>query len=239
MKRISREPWHNTFRGSSNGSDNPEMIRPQSYPLAILALFGLALWGLAGFGFVTSELLAQQSKGPQGRRRPAVQASARAENAPATWKMKVEGAWMTTTGEAVDSALKQAQAELTNQLRRQRPPNDWEPTEEFVRKLVRGQPEISRKELPDIGTMYQAAIRLEVSKKDNAEMARFGRHGRTERRQLRLAAVLGGLVALLAAIAGYIRLDERSKGFYNAWLKLAAVGVVVAVITILWHFFRH
>ena len=43
-----------------------------------------------------------------------------------------------------------------------------------------------------------------------------------------LARVVAGLVALLAAVAGYIRLEEWSKGYYTGWLKLAA-AVAVAV----------
>jgi len=53
-------------------------------------------------------------------------------------------------------------------------------------------------------------------------------------RMVFLVKLLAGLVALLATICGYLRLDEWSKGYYTKWLRLAAVGCVGAVTVFLW-----
>ena len=41
-----------------------------------------------------------------------------------------------------------------------------------------------------------------------------------------LAKVLAGILALLVTVAGYIRLEELTKGYYTRWLRLAVVGCV-------------
>jgi hypothetical protein len=56
----------------------------------------------------------------------------------------------------------------------------------------------------------------------------------TKSRMVFLVKILVGIVALLLTVCGYIRLDEWSKGYYTQWLKLAAVGCMVAVGLILW-----
>lgn len=53
-------------------------------------------------------------------------------------------------------------------------------------------------------------------------------------RMLFLVKFLAGIVALLATVCGYLRLDEWSKGYYTKWLRLAAVGCVGAVTVFLW-----
>jgi hypothetical protein len=53
-------------------------------------------------------------------------------------------------------------------------------------------------------------------------------------RMVFLVKFLAGIVALLATVCGYLRLDEWSKGYYTKWLRLAAVGCVGAVTVLLW-----
>ncbi len=45
-------------------------------------------------------------------------------------------------------------------------------------------------------------------------------------RMLFLLKIMVGMVALLATVAGYIRLDEWSKGYYTNWLRLAAMSCI-------------
>ncbi len=57
------------------------------------------------------------------------------------------------------------------------------------------------------------------------------RHSVMKERMLFLLKIMGGLVVLLATVAGYVRLDEWSKGYYTNWLRLAVLscaGVVAA-----------
>jgi hypothetical protein len=60
------------------------------------------------------------------------------------------------------------------------------------------------------------------------------RERHAEKRMLVAARILGCLVALFAVVAGYIRLDEFTKGFYTGWLRLAG-GVLLTVVGVgLW-----
>ena len=53
------------------------------------------------------------------------------------------------------------------------------------------------------------------------------------RRLAVLGGVLGFVLACLAALAGYIRADEATKGYYTHWLRLvAAAGVGASGVVI-------
>jgi hypothetical protein len=56
-------------------------------------------------------------------------------------------------------------------------------------------------------------------------------------RMLFLLKIMGGLVALMATVAGYIRLDEWSRGYYTNWLRLAALTCVGIVALAGWRLF--
>ena len=42
-----------------------------------------------------------------------------------------------------------------------------------------------------------------------------------------LAAIIAGVTVLLGCVAGYVRLDEATKGYYSGRLRLAAVVVLI------------
>jgi hypothetical protein len=97
----------------------------------------------------------------------------------------------------------------------------------------------------DIRLMRRVWLKVGVSQDDLRDMAvqdsKFQRKEQEKRRiynaeeRMELAArILGCLVALLAVVAGYIRLDEITKGFYSGWLRLAAAGVLAVVGSGLW-----
>jgi len=94
---------------------------------------------------------------------------------------------------------------------------------------------------PVVGTMYRAAVRVEVSsvaRQDfeiqERQFQQSVREYRATSRQKILAAVLGGLVALLLAVAGYLRLEDATKGYYTRLLRLAVVAFVALVAAGLW-----
>ncbi|HEV3261836.1 MAG TPA: hypothetical protein VG013_33610 [Gemmataceae bacterium] len=90
--------------------------------------------------------------------------------------------------------------------------------------------------------LYRVRVKVGVSPQELTEIKKVShdehvrnRKQRMEQRMLPLAQVLGGLVALLAAVAGYVRLDEWSKGYYRRWLRLGAAGFVsVAWVVLSW-----
>lgn len=83
-------------------------------------------------------------------------------------------------------------------------------------------------ESPNGETVFHIDYAVEVTQQGWAELARQVRHERSGDRMQAAALGLGLVTVLLGAVAGYVRLDEWTKGYYTGRLFLAAVAVVVA-----------
>lgn len=142
----------------------------------------------------------------------------------------VEGAWMSNKADAVEDALVQAQLKVAGYLRAQNPPVEWTPSLSYIQThLVKTQPwKEETKDFDQIGRMYRVQLEVEVTQPELTKMVQLGREFRIQQRMFLLAKVLVGLVVLLTAVSGYLRLDEYTKGYYTGWLRLAALGFVAA-----------
>ena len=65
---------------------------------------------------------------------------------------------------------------------------------------------------------------MAITQDDYRDILQRDSQYRMDQRLLWAGAGLAGLVVLFGAIAGYIRLDEWSKGYYTWWLRLGALG---------------
>jgi hypothetical protein len=146
----------------------------------------------------------------------------------------VEG-WGNTYEDAWQRALENARMELLVEFAKRQQPLQWQPSLDFISKLVKD-PE--RLHAEDFGEPLQRVegVRLviEVSPTNWQKILHKDREARSESRMLSLGRVLVGLVAALGAVAGYLRLEEMTKGYYTAWLRLAALGFVTAVGAGIW-----
>jgi hypothetical protein len=147
-------------------------------------------------------------------------------------------------GASVDDAnleaLEEARTKVLVYLRNLNPPVEWTPTRDYIQeKLVKQREDSTKVFDAPVGLMHEVRLRVEVSPKDRAELLREDRHFRTEQRQLLLVQVLGGLLALLMAVAGYVRLDEWSKGYYTGWLRLATASLIGAAGAGWWLLLNH
>ena len=159
----------------------------------------------------------------------------------------VVGTWQKTKDDAERDALEKAQETLLFYLQKREPSVLWRPDLEYIRKnLVKGT-DFESKEFddPNVGLMQRASLEIQVSRRDRDAMLRQDRDHKqelvdrfrahvAEQRLHRLSKVFGALVALLAGAAGYIRLDELTKGYYTNWLRLAAASFVGAAGAGLW-----
>ncbi len=75
--------------------------------------------------------------------------------------------------------------------------------------------------------VYRITYRVELTPQGVAELAREERSGRVGERMDLAARGLGLLTVLLGAVAGYVRLDEWTKGYYSGRLLLVAAAVVL------------
>jgi hypothetical protein len=91
---------------------------------------------------------------------------------------------------------------------------------------------------PDVKELHRVSLNVRITpeawgkilEEQRTDLLRQ-RHSVMKERMLFLLKVMGGLVVLLATVAGYIRMDEWSKGYYTNWLRLAVLscaGVVAA-----------
>jgi hypothetical protein len=152
---------------------------------------------------------------------------------PTTWEMEYYGE---TPKDAEDGALQAAAEKVTAYFHQNVPAlSDWSPSAESlankrVISLLDGTEQV---ELPD-KVSYRARVKVEITSKNVGELAEEARGARMHDRQLLLARLLAGAVALLLVVAGYLRLEDATRGYYTTLLRLAAVGVVVVVGAGLW-----
>jgi hypothetical protein len=107
----------------------------------------------------------------------------------------------------------------------------WTPTPDFLREkgMVRfGQP--SEEDFEKSGLMQVVTMQLEVTADQAREIQKQARQDRMKSRQWISLLGLGGMVCLLAVVGAYLRLEEATKGYYTRLLRLAAIGLVVAII---------
>jgi hypothetical protein len=85
----------------------------------------------------------------------------------------------------------------------------------------------------DYGTLYVAELRVDVSPERRAGLVETYQRHVVHNRMVMLAGLLGFVLTCLAAISGYIRADEATKGYYTNRLRmLAAAGVGAAGVVI-------
>jgi hypothetical protein len=85
------------------------------------------------------------------------------------------------------------------------------------------------KDLDDLYTLYRAGARLDFSPGRRAQVVAAYEHDLVRDRMLKGGGVLAFVLFALAVLAGYIRVDESTKGYYTNRLRmLAAAGVGAA-----------
>jgi hypothetical protein len=135
-----------------------------------------------------------------------------------TWDTK--GKFRFTKEDAWESALENAQCEVTHLLGLTAPP----PREVIKEKLVKAWDEDPK--LIDGQELVCLNLHLALTRGTFIELSEADRAARVTHRMEGAARGLGILVAALAAVAGYIRLDELTKGYYTGRLRALAVLLV-------------
>jgi hypothetical protein len=139
--------------------------------------------------------------------------------------------------DARKDALEKARLALNEYFQELDPPLEWRPSSAYIQKrLFKGEPERLQEEDQGVAghTVKCWRWKLAISSEDWYDIQRRDRKARVDERLLILARVLAGLVAVLAVIAGYIRADDWTKGYYTGWLRAGAVAVVALAGGMLW-----
>jgi hypothetical protein len=154
----------------------------------------------------------------------------------AAWSTRVEGV-APEKDVAEGIALIHAQDELGDYLSSRNPHVAHVPSKDYIlQHLVkeRFDAAIPESERRDEKEKYRVVLEVGVTDKDYSNLLVFERQTRARGRMLDLGKVLAGLIAVLAAVSLYFRLEETTKGYYTAWLRLGAIGFVGAVGIGIW-----
>ncbi|HWE37986.1 MAG TPA: hypothetical protein VG406_15555 [Isosphaeraceae bacterium] len=146
----------------------------------------------------------------------------------------VKGRLSATPARARDDARKRLEQVVVDRLAKDGVPRSWHAPSRLVDRLVvRTEEQAVRKDLHIQGieeyeVLHTATLHADLS--DGRLEPMFDAYGRGLLRR-RLGLLGGGLafvLACLAALAGYIRADEATKGYYTNRLRLLAAGGVGA-----------
>jgi hypothetical protein len=142
----------------------------------------------------------------------------------------ISGRLSASEGRARDDARLQLDREVTEWLAPD-VPTQWKPPSHLITRMIR------RTEVhpivKDYGTVYEAIVQADFSSPSRALLV--GAHQRqvVGRRLVVLGGSLGFVLACLGSLAGYIRADEATKGYYTGWLRaIATAGVGAAGVVL-------
>ena len=133
----------------------------------------------------------------------------------------IESTMQATKELATKDALEQAQAWLIHTLGL-----SYAPAPEFIRARMKNFKDEPGKTVPEIGPTTKVSFELELTRAAWEELAATERDTLTMTRMGWLARLVAIFTVLLGSVAGYIRLDEYTKGYYTGRLRVLAVAVV-------------
>jgi len=152
-----------------------------------------------------------------------------------------------TEGAARANALREAQEYLERELRAQMKP-EWS----FPRRLgdesgpldpdnleklgilSEAQAPVADKDVGGFRARYKVTLTqkysesvLKKAREEYVSQEKVKRKFDAGQRQFLLLRLLGGAVAVLLVVAGYLHLEEATRGYYTTLLRVAAVGLLV------------
>jgi len=148
--------------------------------------------------------------------------------------VQVESDLMATPERAEADAEAKLHRALSDRLRLSGIPRDWEPPARLVDRVIRLR---ERREVPkDYAMMHRETLHLDFSP---ATLSTFHQQYENEvagRRLVTLGEILLFVLAVLAALAGYIHADEATKGYYTNHLRLATAAGIGAASVVAYRF---
>jgi hypothetical protein len=138
--------------------------------------------------------------------------------------------------DAKENALAEAGRSIVAYLAKNHPALVWTPPGGYLeqRGVVRsiGSPTVEELELA--GRVTVVSLRVEITPEFLADAVHMSRQQRMVERQRTLTLGLGGAVAVLIVLGGYLRLEEATRGYYTRALRLSAAGLLLLVGAGLW-----
>jgi hypothetical protein len=146
----------------------------------------------------------------------------------------IQGYPMATPERAREDAHRALRKAVADWLAKEGVPRRWRAPEPLLDRFTRADPiEASEK---DYGTVYVQTLRWNASPEARERLVEAYERELAGRRLLTLGGVLGFVLVCLGAMAGYIRADEATKGYYTNRLRLVAAAGVGAAGVALYRF---
>jgi hypothetical protein len=143
----------------------------------------------------------------------------------------ISGLLSATPERASDNARVQLVRDVTEWLAPEVPTN-WKAPAHLITRMIRKtqvQPIVK-----DYATVYEATLEADFSPQSRALIIAAHQREVVARRLAVLGGSLGFILACLGSLAGYIRADEATKGYYTAWLRAIAGASVGAAGVVLY-----
>ncbi|QEH38690.1 IgA FC receptor precursor [Aquisphaera giovannonii] len=179
-------------------------------------------------GLARDHAAPQPPAAPQAPSRPrAARPQATPATRPAEPERWVVGLVSVTEERAHAEARKKLEQEVSDWLESHDIPRSWTPPARLVEGMIR-ESRISRID-KEYGTVYEVRIRPDFSPERMATLRQAYRDQLVRGRLVLLGSALAFVLTCLAALSGYIRADEATRGYYTNRLRmLTAVGVGAA-----------
>jgi len=154
------------------------------------------------------------------------------------WEKKIESHLHAQVEDARNEAFEVAANQLHVYLLGRSPAIQWRPSADFVRtsKLVKkADDNVVKSELAEnFPDMHQVVLQLSLTDTEMEAIRQEDHKYRVEQRLWIAGRGLGGFVLLLGALAGYMRLDELTKGYFTLPLRLGALLLGVVGAGVIW-----
>jgi hypothetical protein len=138
-----------------------------------------------------------------------------------------------TRADAKEDALERVRELVVSLLRERRPDLKWTPSASYLREsgMARDFQDDPNYPSERLGPHYRVAVQVNVTEQDIRKMLH---QDLLQHRHELTAKVLAALVALLAVLAGFFRLEDTTRGYYTNTLRVGLVACITAIGAVLW-----
>ena len=144
--------------------------------------------------------------------------------AESTGSVTVASELMATEDRALADLRAQIDREVASWLAEAGVPESWHPPAGMVDAMVLSAPEVELALQRDYGDLYRAEAPLALTAGNRASLVGLYREQVSTRRRTVVGVGLGFALASLAILAGYIRGDEATRGYYTTRLRVVAAA---------------
>lgn len=148
-------------------------------------------------------------------------------------RRSVTGRISATKERAVADARRELREEIASWLDPE-VPRWWTPPTRMLDAMVMGEPRMKSVQ-KDYGELFEATLTVDMSPQHRASLIDVYDRQLVERRLGTLGATLIFILICLAAVSGYIRADEATKGYYTNRLRMLAAAGVGASGVLIYH----